>query len=141
MLYNHIKSHKIEFLRQIIDLFEYKIISDSNGVEYVVYKSSSIESKDLADVEDRTAFEALENHVHLIDNIKKSDYGSIVELGKVLGEVMLNNLKCNFPNKSFVVFVTLTDSFIIRFHQKWDNEPEYFTVDDDSTDLTLRFSK
>lgn len=36
-------------------------------------------------------------------------------------------LSFSFPDKHFVVFVTITDSMIIRFHQKWENEPYYYS--------------
>ena len=41
---------------------------------------------------------------------------------------MLNALVYSYPTKSFYVYVTieLHDSFIIRFHQKWDGEEPYY---------------
>lgn len=129
----------IHILRQISDLFEYKIVLDLNKVEYVLFKSSNIGNLDDT-IDDKTAFEALENHVHLIDNIKKSEYGELTQIGKKLALAMLNNLRIAFPNKKFVVFVTLSDSMIIRFHQQWENEPEYFTVDENSDGIVLRFA-
>lgn len=40
---------------------------------------------------------------------------------------MLNCLKWNYPEKQFMVYVSLRmyDSMIIRFHQKWENEEPY----------------
>lgn len=129
----------ISILGQLSDLFEYKIVSDLDKNDYVLLKSSNINYIDDI-IDDKTAFEALENHTHLLDDIKKSEYAELTEIGKKLGRAMLNNLKANFQNKKFIVFVTLSDSMIIRFHQQWENEPEYFTVDDNSDDIVLRFA-
>ena len=141
MSINFIKNKKytIDLLERVSELFEYKVIFDSNKTEYVVYKSSVINNIEDS-VDDKTAFEAVENHVHLIDDIKKADYAKLIHLGNQLGKALLNNLTATYPSKRFVVFVTLTDSMIIRFHQKWENEPEYFTVDENSDDVVLRFT-
>jgi len=132
------KKYKVDLLEQFSDLFEYKVITGSNGIEYVVFKSSNIDSIEDS-VDDKTAFEAVENHIHLIDDIKRNEYDKLAEIGKKLGRAVLNNLKAFLPNKKFVVFVTLSDSMIIRFHQKWEDEPEYFTIDEESDDIVLRF--
>ena len=41
---------------------------------------------------------------------------------------LLSSLKSYYPQKSFVVYVSINlhDSFIIRFHQKWDDEEPYY---------------
>lgn len=46
---------------------KFKIIKDEQETEYVVFKNSKV--KDLIKVNDKTAFEAVENHIHLLDNI------------------------------------------------------------------------
>lgn len=135
---------KIDILKTVADIFDFKTVTDKNGNEYVIYANSSIENADF-DIEDKTQFEAVENHVHLVDNVKKSDFNDLIEIGKVLGETQSNALKGNFPDKEFCVFVTVDigESMIIRFHQVWENEPVYYNPDDFNLDKTkvLMFRK
>lgn len=121
---------KIEFLDVIIGLFNFKIIMDEKGNEYVIFRKNPIKS--VANIQDRTEFEALENHVHLLRNIKKNEFDELVLLANRLGNVLLSALKYNFPNKYFYVYITIAlhGSFIIRFHQKWENEVPYYNVKD-----------
>lgn len=135
---------KIDILKTVADIFDFKTVTDKDGNEYVIYANSSIENADF-DIEDKTQFEAVENHVHLVDNVKKSDFNDLIEIGKVLGETQSNALKSNFPDKEFCVFVTVDigESMIIRFHQVWENEPVYYNPDDFNSDKTkvLMFRK
>ena len=71
-------------------------------------------------------FEALDSHFHLIDNIRRYDKQLLIDFGKKIGKLLIDRLSFSFPDKHFVVFVTITDSMIIRFHQKWENEPYYY---------------
>jgi len=47
-----------------------------------------------------------------------------------LGKALLASLKFSYPDKYFYVFVeiTLGDSFVIRFYQKWEDEPPYYDL-------------
>ena len=135
---------KIDILKSVANLFDFKTVTDNNGNEYVLYADSVINGNDL-EIDDKTQFEAVQNHVHLIDNVKKSDFEELIETGKVLGETQLNALKSKYPEKEFCVFVTVDigESFIIRFHQIWKNEPVYYNPDDFNSERTrvLMFSK
>ena len=116
---------RVDYFKTIAELFAFKTITDEHGNEYVLYQNSSFDS--ISGIEDKTAFEALENHVHLLNHIKPSEVDSLAVVGANLGRALLASLKLKFPEKSFFVFVSITpgDSFIIRFHQKWDNEPPH----------------
>lgn len=135
---------KIDILKTVSNLFDFKIIMDENGNEYVVCSNSSMNEVG-SEPKDKTQFEAVENHVHLIDNVKKSDFDELIEIGRVLGEMQLNALKSKYPDKEFCVFVTVDigESMIIRFHQVWENEPVYYNPDDFNSDKTrvLMFRK
>ncbi|MBQ7838102.1 MAG: hypothetical protein IJ395_05720 [Clostridia bacterium] len=135
---------KTELLKNVANLFDFKTLTDKNGNEYVVYADSKITETDF-DIEDKTQFEALETHVHLIDNVKKNDFNDLVEIGRILGKTQLNALKTKYPDKEFCVFVTVDvgESMIIRFHQVWENEPVYYRPDDFNSDKTkvLMFRK
>ena len=117
---------RIEYLARIAGLFRFKTVTDDGGNEFVLYADSPI--KRVERIRDRTAFEAVENHVHLIDNVKKEEFDELIPMAKALGQALLNVLKCQYPHKSFIVFASLClhDSMIIRFHQKWDNELPYY---------------
>ncbi len=136
---------RIELLKTVSNLFEFKTVTDKNGNEYVIYAESKISEKDIDDVEDKTQFEGVENHIHLIDNVKKNEFNDLVEIGRVLGETQLNALKSKYHDKEFCVFVTVDigESMIIRFHQVWENEPVYYNLNDFNSDKTkvLMFRK
>ena len=57
----------IDYLKKIVGLFEFRVISDKRGNEFVLLADNMISNVDF--VEDKTAFEASENHVHIINNI------------------------------------------------------------------------
>ena len=121
---------RIEYFELIASLFQFKTILDEAGNEYVVYSDSYFDS--VTNILDRTAFEASENHVHLINGIKKKEFNALIPIANNLGKALLCSLKACYPEKHFMVFVTihLHDSFIIRFHQKWENEAPYFNVNE-----------
>lgn len=121
---------RIEYYEQITDLFEFKTVSDECGNEYVLFKQSNCDH--ISGIKDRTEFEACENHVHLMDNVKKDEFTRLIPVVKRLGEAVLQCLKSEYPQKQFMVFVSLhlNDSMIIRFHQKWENEKPYCNPED-----------
>ncbi len=63
---------RIEYLARIAGLFRFKTVTDDEGNEFVLYADSPIDR--VEHIRDRTAFEAVENHVHLIDNVKKEEF-------------------------------------------------------------------
>lgn len=121
---------KTDLLVLLSGLFEYKIVQDEVQNEYVLFQSSPLNTVDK--IEDRTAFEAIENHVHLVENVKIWELDKLTKIAYNLGNALLNNLNSNFPIKHFMVFVSikLHDSMIIRFHQKWENEDPYLNAND-----------
>lgn len=128
---------KIELLKEFSEIFGFKTVTDKNGNEYVVCADSVLDKIGF-EPEDKTQFEAVENHIHLIDNVKKSDFEKLTEIGKILGETQLSALKAKYPDKEFCVFVTIDigESMIIRFHQIWKNEPVYYNPDNFNSDTT-----
>ena len=87
----------------------------------------------MKNISDKTEFEALENHVHLLDKITKKEFENSDEVSNLSGQVLLNCLRQKYPDKHFFVYVSvdLKDSMIIRFHQKWENEEPYYSSGDD----------
>lgn len=120
---------RIEYLQLIANLFRFKSIYDEDGNEYVVFYNSVLDSVD--NISDRTAFEAYENHVHLLNNLSEKEFSQCIPVAKNLGYALLCSLHESYPNKTFIVYVSIQkkDSMIIRFHQKWENEPPYYNSD------------
>lgn len=86
----------------------------------------------LPEIQDKTQLEAIENHIHLFDGpFRKKDYELIKELSLRLAQNMFDKLTDAFPEKKFMLYLTMNnDSVIIRFHQRWDNEPPYYDLTD-----------
>ena len=128
-------------LKFVSGLFSFKTIVDEFHNEYIIFQNSPIDI--ITNVQDKTAFEAVENHVHLFDNIKRRDFKQLVDVGNSLGKALLYSLQATFPQKSFVVYVSICikDSMIIRFHQKWMDESYYYTDIDSygSNEKVLKF--
>ena len=120
---------RIEYFELLSNLYGFKSIFDKKGTEYVLF-SNGINA--IENVWDKTGFEALENHVHLLDNVKADEFDRLIPVAQNLGQSLLYNLKSNYPSKHFMVYVTvhLHESMIIRFHQKWENEAPYYNSDD-----------
>lgn len=116
---------RIEYFELLINLFKFRTIFDEANNEFVVFEKSHY--KNVSNITDKTEFEAFENHIHLLDNVKKNEFEKLTTLAKVLGESLLCNLKFQYPQKKFIVYVSIRmyDSMIIRFHQKWKNEQPY----------------
>ncbi len=116
----------INCLEQLSSLFRFKSITDEHKNEYIVFENNVLSA--IRGITDKTAFEAVENHVHLLDNIKKSEFEKLTLIGSSLGKAVLCSLKNSYPDKHFIVYVSLLlhDSMTIRFHQRWEREPPYF---------------
>ena len=117
---------RIEYLSLFANLFRFKSIYDKNGNEYIIFDDNSLDSID--DIVDRTAFEAYENHVHLLNYVSAEDYLQCTPIARSIGNALLCSLQASYPGKSFIVYVSIRkrDSMIIRFHQKWENETPYY---------------
>ena len=108
------------------NLFNFKTIIDEKDNEYVVFSNNKINK--ISDIADKTQFEATENHIHLYDKVKKRELEELTLIGQIIGKSLLCVLKSTFPQKKFIVYVSITigDSMIIRFHQKWQNESLFY---------------
>lgn len=119
---------RIYLLNKIIELFVFKVIKDEYGNEYVVFDKNPITN--VMNIYDKTEFEAIENHLHLLDGVRKKEFNELIVFSERLGEILLDVLKKSFPDKYFYVFITVTlhGSFIVRFHQKWEGEEPYYNI-------------
>lgn len=108
------------------DLFSFKLINDDCGNEFILFRSNPLDS--VGGIDDKTQFEATENHIHICDNVKPKQFNGLTDIGEALGKALLHALSAEYPSKNFTVYVTVTlkDSMIIRFHQSWVNETPYY---------------
>ena len=84
-------------------------------------------------IADKTAFEAVETHVHLLDNLSKRECVELEGLIQTLGHTLLSRLHAQYPDRDFTVYVTLSrDTVIARFHQRWPGEPPYYDAASDT---------
>lgn len=132
---------KKKYLKFMSDLFSFKTIVDEFNNEYIVFQNSPINA--ITNIQDKTEFEAVENHVHLFDNIKYKDFKQLVDIGNSLGKALLYCLQSTYPQKRFVVYVSISikESMIIRFHQKWTDECNYYDNIEDygSNEKVMKF--
>lgn len=124
------KTENIKLLEDVLNLFDFESVSDGCN-EYILLKSCGV-TEIYNRVEDKTSFEALNNHVHLLSRIKKSRLSETYELSEKLGKLLLSVLHSQFPDKHFVVFITVDSEVTVRFHQKWSGEPWYYITDDEN---------
>lgn len=105
---------------------EFKAIGDyiflDYGQDYLTDYEQSKETNS-----EKIATEALENHVHLFENVKKRDQSKVSIVSISIAQNLLKRLKHEFPEKSFVVFLELKfkESVIVRFHQLRDKDDLY----------------
>ena len=132
---------QISYLYLISRLFMFKTIEDEEGNEYVLFAQNELSC--IEGITDHTAFEACENHVHLLNHIKAETFNICISIAASIGQAVLNNLQVAYPQKKFIVFVSMqkNDSLILRFHQKWPNEEPYYNPDDfqSSEEIVLKF--
>ena len=115
----------------VVNNVDFKTIYDMKGSAFVVL-GESCAGKDVSSVEitDKTAFEAVENHIHI--SLKKTGFIKLFSLrreGITLCRRFMLLLKEKYPTRDFVVYVTVTlgDAAILRFHQKWNGEADYYS--------------
>ena len=79
---------------------------------------------------DKTQCEAVQNHIHIFRKINPKDVDNVTQIGMSIANNLIDNLKYHFPKKKFIVYleVNAKDTTIIRFHQVWENEPQYFDI-------------
>ena len=116
---------------------EFKTVSDGK-YEYVSFRNSQINDIDFC-IEDKTMFEALDNHIHFFDNVRKSEMPYLKKIAECVCSLVLGKLEADFPEKQFIVFVVIQrkESVIFRFHQLWPDEPTYYDEDRDTADLII----
>ena len=114
---------RIEYLQNFSALFLFQTLTDSAKNEYVVLRDSC--SSVPVEIADKTEFD-----IHLLDRIRKDEISALKPLAQQIAQTLLKALKHDYPHKHFKVFATISDSFIIRFHQDWPGESPYCHAED-----------
>ena len=127
---------RIEWLERLTEAYRFKEVASEDGYTYILRES--YEQEKVEKIEDKTAFEAVENHVHLLDRVRQKEYRTLEKIAPTLCTTLLASLKYQYPSRSFSAYVTITlhDSMILRFHQNWDGEPPYY--DENTRDTQTR---
>ena len=106
-----------------------ELVRDNSNHEYVLLKDSYGGKENLDNIKDKTAFEATNNHFHLLDKLSQDELSQLLQPCEKLCEIVLDYLCGLFTNKHFYVFMTAShnDSLILRFHQCWEDELPYYS--------------
>ena len=129
-----------DFMAMAKDLLLPKIYCDDD-----VYTSEPISFAE-GNWFDKTACEALINHIHLELIFDYNNIDELREAGIVLAKLWCSRLKAEFPNKTFMVFLTVDEadeddeysftSCTLRYCLKREDEP---TWSDEKTNGTSFF--
>ena len=87
------KTSNVDLLKIITELFRFKLIKDKFGNEFVLNDNNPLKS--IESINDKTAFEAVENHVHIIDKVNGNEFETIC-CSAVFWNI-LRRIKLNFP--------------------------------------------
>ena len=117
---------QVEWLERLTQAYQFEEVASEDGCTYIL--RASYEREKVGVIEDRTAFEAVENHVHLLDWVKLKEYKTLERIAPTLCTTLLASLKYQYPGRNFSAYVTITlhDSMILRFHQNWEGEASYY---------------
>lgn len=119
---------EVSLLLRLTQLLQYGIIQDTVGNELVCIADVATGERIDYMILDKTAYEAVNNHVHLVDDITDYEHLVLAADAEIMCLLIYANLKFEYPKKRFAVFATVQrhDSFVLRFHQIWKDEQMYY---------------
>lgn len=129
---NFFRKDRVSPLEELAHFAKTELKTDPYGNEYVLLSGVVKDFQGFeGEIGDKTAFEAVANHVHILDNVTAGELRQLAEVAPRLCRTLLALLCEKYPGKQFVVYAgaVLHDSFIIRFHQPWPGEPRYYERD------------
>lgn len=120
--------------RTFSQLLHYQVLTDAAGNELLCLCDDHRKTIPLS-VEDKTAYEAGNNHEHLLDDISDEAFSELVADAPVLCRLIYCNIKMQYPQRKLAVYVAVSrhDSLTVRFHQVWTGEPPYYDPEDFSS--------
>lgn len=120
--------------RTLSQLLHYHVLTDAAGNELLCLCDDHRKTIPLS-VEDKTAYEAGNNHEHLLDDISDEAFSELVADAPVLCRLIYCNIKMKYPHRKLAVYVAVSrhDSLTVRFHQVWMGELPYYDPEDFSS--------
>lgn len=120
--------------RTFSQLLHYHVLTDAAGNELLCLCDDHRKTVPLS-VEDKTAYEAGNNHEHLLDDISDEVFSELVADAPVLCRLIYCNIKMQYPRRKLAVYAAVSrhDSLTVRFHQVWTGEPPYYDPEDFSS--------
>lgn len=120
--------------RTLSQLLHYHVLTDAAGNELLCLCDDHRKTIPLS-VEDKTAYEAVNNHEHLLDDISDEAFSELVADAPVLCRLIYCNIKMKYPHRKLAVYVAVSrhDSLTVRFHQVWMGELPYYNPEDFSS--------
>jgi len=131
--------NNVKKIKEIIPIIfpDFYEVNTSLGYKLILLKDSEeeIDLKQNIECDDKTQLEATVNHFHIFDKVKMKDFEDVKIVGEAIARNLLIQLSKAFIDRKFIVYldINMKDSIIIRFHQKWDDEPEYYNIEDFNT--------
>lgn len=131
----------IGLFRTFSQLFHYQVLTDAAGNELLCLCDDHRKTIPLS-VEDKTAYEAGNNHEHLLDDISDEAFSGLVADAPFLCRLIYCNIKMQYPQRKLAVYAAVSrhDSLTVRFHQVWPGEPLYYDPKDFSSGEERVFS-
>ena len=123
------RKDRISPLGELVLFARTELKTDPYGNEYVLLSGVVKDFQGFeGEIGDKTAFEAVTNHVHILDGVTAGELRQLAALSPGLCRTLLELLCEKYPQKEFVVYAgaVLHDSFILRFHQRWPGEKPYY---------------
>ena len=127
LLFQNKSAARLLPLTGFTSLLDTEIVIDKSGTNFVLLSGAhgDLDYK----VQDKTEFEAVNNHVHILDKLSPSELDELKEIAPVLCRCIQYTLQAKYHGRQFYIYATASvhDSFILRFHQHWDDEPPYYS--------------
>ena len=94
-------------------LLDTEIVTDKSGRDFVLLSGAYIDL----------------DYVHILDKLSPTELDGLKEMAPALCRCIQYTLQAKYPGRQFYVYATASvhDSFILRFHQSWDDEPPYYS--------------
>lgn len=123
-----------DLLRTFLQLLHVHVITDVTGSELLCLCDDRRTTISLS-LKDKTAYEAVNNHEHLLDDLSDDEFAVLITDAPVLCRLVYSNIKMQYPQRKLAVYVTVSryDSLAVRFHQVWAKESLYYNSEDFSS--------
>lgn len=124
-------SDLVDLCRAFSLLWHEHLLTDAAGNELLCLCDDHRTTIPLS-VADKMAYEAVNNHMHLLDELSDAAFAKLVADAPVLCQLIYRNIKLQYPQKRIAVYVEVSrrDSLTVRFHQVWDQESPYWNPAD-----------